>query len=181
MKLMWSLVAAAMLTATSAFASVVGSTSGPDDSFFPIDMFFQNNNAASITQLSIDGSTADAGVIVWDFVGTPGGTATLSGSSGEDTSVMSFMFSSFSTGQTFSLSTIDPDFLGAPSSGITIGDLEGTMVTAWFDDQTSFMGVFVDDPRRGKGLILTPVPLPAGLPLLLAGLGALGIARRVRK
>lgn len=176
-------VAAVALSAGAAHASLIGNTSGPDDSF-SINFSFENTGA-DLLSLSIDGSTADAGNIIWDSIGIPGGTATLSSSAGENTNVMSFAFTlgNFIAGDTFTLSNIDPDFSPGAAS-VRIGELAGVTVSASFADKSTFLGTFVDDPTVRAGLILREtgvIPLPAGLPLMLAGLGALGIASRRRK
>ncbi|WP_120500295.1 VPLPA-CTERM sorting domain-containing protein [Roseovarius sp. EL26] len=175
------------LSASGAHASLTGYTSGPDASFFPISFFF-DNSGADVLNLSIDGATADAGTVVWDTIGTVGGTAIVGGTAGVDTSLVSFSFGAgdFASGDTFSLSSLDPDFTGLPSSGVSIFELIGVSVSASFSDSSTFFGTFVDDPADGAGLVLKgetigAVPLPAGLPLMLAGLGALGIASRRRR
>lgn len=179
-------VIAALAAVFSAFgvanAGFIGSTSGPD-SDFSINFSFSNPEAASVASISIDGSTAAAGSVFWDGVGTPGGSAVLSGApAGEDTEVMSFAFSSFGTGDTFTLSSIDPDFtLGA--LGVSIADLIGVTVMVIFSDASTFLGQFVDDPAAGAGLMLaeldvSDVPVPAALLLFLTGFGGLAAARR---
>lgn len=170
-------ISAAFGVANAAF---VGATSGPDDSF-SINFSFSNPEALSVSSMSIDGSTATAGNIVWDGIGTPGGTAVLSGApAGEDTSLMSFAFSSFGTGDTFTLSSVDPDFVpGDPS--VPISGLIGVLVTVIFSDASTFVGQFVDDPAQGAGLILaevSDVPVPGALLLFLSGIGGLAAARR---
>jgi len=176
------LAACVTIAATSANAALVGSTSGPDSSY-SINFDFGNTGPTSIQSLSIDGSTAAVGTVVWDSIGSIGGTANVSSSSGEDTSIMSFLFSSFGVGDTFSLGGIDPDLSGDASSGVTIGDLIGTTISAMFSDQSTVIGTFVDDPGRDKGLAFeaaSVIPLPAGLPLLLGALAAFGMVRRKR-
>lgn len=166
--------------ATSSSAALTGGTNGPGSSF-SINFFFGNTGPASIQSLTIDGSTANAGVVIWDYIGSVGGTASVSSSAGEDTSIMSFIFSSFGVGDTFTLSGIDPDLIGFPSSGISIAELIGTSISAVFSDQSTVNGTFVAGPGVGDGLMFaSAVPLPAGLPLLLGALGFLGVVRRKR-
>ena len=164
-------------------AALIGSTSGPDSETLPINMFFQNTGPLDIISLSLDGTTAtDAQApIVWDFVGNPGGTASVPGIAGEDTSLATFTWApgEFSSGDTFNLLFVDPD--GSVAATVSIIQLLGVTVSAIFSDQSVFSGVFVDDPAEGAGLVLAPVPLPAALPLFaaaLAGAGFLGRRRR---
>jgi hypothetical protein len=179
------LAGALAVSASVANASLIGSTTGPDSSF-SINFSFSNGGIPDLLSLSLDGSTANAGSVFWDGLGTPGGSAVLGSSSGAGTTVATFTFAAggFASGDDFTLTTVDPDFVGGPS-GVEIGELAGVSVSAIFADMSSFSGSFVDDPAAGAGLILeqttAAVPLPAGGALLLAGLGAFGALRGRRK
>ena len=61
------------------------------------------------------------------------------------------------------------DYIGISAAGIA----SFTLTTTGADDY-----VFVDDIVFNSGASVAPVPLPAGLPLLLAGLGGLALTRR---
>ncbi len=180
------LCAGLALAAPAASASVIGATNGPDDSF-TIDFFFGNSGAPAISSLTIDGTTAVGALdVIWDFIGAIGGSAVVGSSAGEDTSIMSFLFNSFAMGDTFSLSGIDPDYVGLPSAGLTIIDLVGVTVTALFSDQSTAVARFIDDPNRGAGLVLelvpvAPIPVPVPASMLLGGLAALALAARRRR
>ncbi len=180
MRFVVAAIAAIFSITGAANAAFVGSTSGPDTSF-SINFSFSNPEALSVASLSVDGSTATAGNIIWDGIGSTGGTAVLSGApTGEDTALMSFAFSSFGTGDTFTLSGIDPDFSPGPAS-VAISDLVGVMVSVIFSDASTFLGQFVDDPTQGAGLVLAEVgeiPVPGALLLFLSGIGGMIAARR---
>ena len=166
----------------AANASLIGVTSNTTNGFFPIDFRFGNSSSVHITQLIIDGSTANAGGITWDSIGTIGGSAVLAGpASGVDTEVVTFDFSSFGFGDRFRLSQLDPDFTNGPQS-VLLTDLIGVMVSAVFSDGTRYKGIFVDHPsHRGDKLILSEVPLPGALVLFLTGIGGMVFARRKQK
>lgn len=175
---------AAALVAGSAHAAVLGATSGPDTSF-SINFAFVNDGGPDILSLSLDGSTG-LNPVFWDGLGSPGGTATLASTSGEDTTlaVFNFVAGSFADGDSFTLTGVDPDFvIGSPS--VPISGLLGVSVSAVYSNATSFFGTFVDNPDEGAGLILvgdmSKVPVPAALPLMLAGIGMLGMARRKQR
>jgi len=184
-----ALMMATMIGSVAQAAPVVsGNTSGPDGSF-SINMFFANDatSTVDITSMSINGGTALAFPMLWDEVGTPGGTATLGGAIlGEDTQVLAISFSAFAPGATFQLTGMDPD--GDPSPphplSVTIGELTGVTVTFGFSDGSSAAYRFVDDPAPEAGLVLAPagdaVPAPATLALLGAGLLGLTAMRRQR-
>ena len=107
---------AGMLSLGSAHATPMagGVTSGPDSSFFPINMTFTNNSTSgeSITNVVMDGSTATAFPILWDFVGIvtvdPG--IVTGGISGEDTQVLTFFgITGWTPGLSYFLEFVDPD------------------------------------------------------------------------
>lgn len=166
-----------------------GFTSGPDSSFFPIDLTFTNDIASTldIVSILIDGSTADAFPILWD---SPGSTTNPAGAtstfSGIDTQFLQIDFldspDGFNPGETFTLSEVDPDADPGPI-GVSIADLTGVTVTYTFEDLSTWIGEFVDDPAPNAGLVLqqiggdpgSSVPEPASTVGLLA-VGALGIS-----
>ena len=51
---------------------------------------------------------------------------------------------------------VDPDGYPGPSS-VAVGTLAGVLVTFTFEDGSTFVGEFVDDPAPGAGLVLEPV------------------------
>lgn len=165
-----------------AMASVSGNFDGPPDTF-SINLNLSNAGPASILSIVLDGSTGDDVPILWDFIGTPGGTASLGGTSGEGTQIATLTFLTFGAGDTFTLTGMDPDGDPAPAS-VEAQQLSGVTLTAVLSDNTTFVGSFVDDPNQGLGPILrgdivsAPVPLPAALPLMAVALGGLGMMRR---
>lgn len=80
-------------------------------------------------------------------------------------------------GDEFSFTNVDPGYIGF--YGI-IADTAFSSLTFTSNND----GTFTDDDIRIDDVTfadVAPIPLPAGLPLLLAGLGAFGIARSRRK
>jgi hypothetical protein len=187
-----TLLAGAMVLgmASSANAAVLGSVVGPDTTFFPITFEFLNTGPTDILSIVIDGSAVAPEALVWDSVGNGSGTTAAPVEAGENTTAMSFTWGlgGFLAGETFTLTEVDPDPQSNPSGGITVGGLIGTLVTVLFSDNTSFSGVFIDDPAPNAGLTLVDnnnppdVPIPAALPLLAGGIVALGfLGRRSRR
>lgn len=185
-------VLAALCLPMSAFAAAIGGgwTSGPNSSF-SINFTFENvvGSTSDIVGIQINGATAGGGTIIWDSVGSvtdPAGASSIIG--GVDTALLNISFTDnpdgFNPGEQFSLSGIDPDWEGAPSSGITIGDIIGVQVLFLFEDASQLLYAFVDDPEEGAGLVLeavnpSAVPIPAAVWLL--GSGLLGLAGLRRK
>lgn len=164
-------------------AAVSGNFAGPA-STFGIDLLLSNDGPGSILSLVLDGSTGDAFPILWDSVGTPGGTAVVNTTAGVDTQIVTWTFAAFGVGDTFNLTGMDPDADPGPS-GVTADELAGVTLTATYSDNSIFSGVFMSDPTGRLGPILegvtTPVPLPAALPLLAVALGGLSVAATRRK
>lgn len=180
-----TLLAAALIggMATSANATLVGSSSGPDDSF-SISLSFLNTGPEDIVSMTVDGSST-ALSLVWDDIFSNGGTADDPTIGGIDTSVLTFSWlaGGFASGDTYFFS-LDPDTPTDSSFGAIVLDLLGTTITAIYGDGSTFSGTLIDDLAPGMGLVLEPntptVPLPGALPLLALGLGTLGLAARRR-
>ncbi|SLN53375.1 hypothetical protein ROA7450_02730 [Roseovarius albus] len=193
--------ASMILSTVAANAALLGITNGPDDAVDPVNFLFENDSGFDILNLTIDGTTAvgdgtgpNSGVTVfWDSIASLAGDANPNAPTpvdpfGLNSPVMTFLFApgAFATGFTFDILDIDPDFGGVNDTGVQILDLIGVKVTAFFSDSSTFVGAFVDDPEPGKGLKLEGsttgvVPLPAALPLMLAGLGAFALVSRRRR
>ena len=129
--------------------------------------------------------------------GTPfnplGGTDVITGlntvSAPDVGTVLDLTFTDFDPTETFTFE-LDVDFVTPGSATVFGNDLIGTMAFADFSDGQRLFGTFAaiaGNPDASgfvaQGIIDTPpVPLPAGLPLILAGLGAFGVVRlRQRK
>lgn len=175
-------IAAALMLlggAANAHATVIGFVEGPDDTSL-INLGFTNLMNADLTELVLMGATATGanGAIIWDSLGTLGGSAVVATSAGADTDTATFTFTSFGLNDTFTLSAVDPD--AALSASVIPLDLIGVTVSALYADLTTELYTFVDDPTPGAGLMLqanaVPVPEPATLLLLLSGAGFLGLA-----
>lgn len=162
-----------------------GVTSGPDNSF-NIDFFLSNDptSISDVTSLSIDGSTADAFTVVWDsyfgLVNPPGATTSVAG---VDTTLLTLSFTDnpdgFNPGESMTIE-LDPDKQGFPSYGVIISELIGVEVLFNFEDGSSWLGRFVDDPAPGAGLVLTYIPAPGAILLGGIGVAVVGWLRRRR-
>ena len=176
----------ALAIATPSKAALIGIVAGPLNSL-TINMNFINVDAHDILSLSLDGSTADAGPLVWNSVGVATGTASTPspGVAGVGTQVVTFTFAPGDFQgygmDSFNLWAVDPDFAGSPLSDVTIGDLAGVTVQAVFANPGAVTYQFRSLP--GVGLQLSQVPLPAAAPLFAAALLSLGFVgwRRMQK
>ncbi len=95
---------------------------------------------------------------------------------------LSFSVGGFQHGDKVRLSVFDAAGRLAGKLGLARGgafDLSGfgTISALFFDDRSKAGGVSYGDFNYDA---LAPVPLPASLPLLLAGIGAIGFARKKR-
>lgn len=189
MKSVWSLFVSIVVLAGAASADPLAAayTNGPDSSVFPINLTFENLPAstADITSIVLDGSTGAFFPIVWDSVAPVGGTASsaLISTLGVDTQVVTFNFGGdgFNPGENFTLTGVDPDPVGNPDGGVTIGQLLGTTIQFNFTGGGSLIGTFVDNPAEGAGLVWREsgrVPEPAMLCLVALGMGAVALRRR---
>ena len=136
-----------------------GSTVGDDDStFIGMNLFNDAASTADVVTIAIDGSTNDAFPILWDSAGhgfdPPGATSVISG---VDTQLLTIDFldapDGFNPGETFTLQGMDPDGDPGPTGVLTI-EMVGVRVTFLFEDGSSWVGEFVDDPAPGAGLVL---------------------------
>ena len=98
-------------------------------------------------------------------------------------STLDIVFSMFDAGSTF-LFDIDVDQVSGPT--VDGNEIIGATAYADFSDGQRLLGVFSAVPGNSDasafgatGIVITPtVPLPASLPLLVAGIGACGFLRR---
>lgn len=130
------------------------------------------NSSGGVDFMAVGGSGTTTGLVAVPNI--------LSG----DT-VLDIMFSDFQSGETFSF---DIDVDAAPPGSVTVtgNQLAGTMAFADFSDGQRVFGTFglvSGNPDASAfsstGIIDTPppVPLPAGLPLILTAFGAFGYLR----
>lgn len=175
------ILAGFMLMGLSAFGAAIGTGSfaGPDDSF-AINLTLGNSGVSTtnVTSITLNGNTAASFPILWDYAGSPsiGGTTI----SGEDTRILTISGLNLAPGASFQLLSMDPD--GDPSpAGVEVGQLIGVTATFTFADQSTWEGVFVDDPARGAGIVLEPsqVPEPSTYAMMLCGAAALLVRRRM--
>ncbi len=182
-----------LLGAGTSLAGPIGIVPGPDNST-TIQMFLTHDPAAltDVQFISVDGtSTAvTGGVLIWDdvfFINDPPGAVSTTPPAGVNTSVLTWEFfpvGGFGPGETFSF-TLEPDNPANPASTIFVSDLVGTRVTFTLRDASTHIGVFVDDPQPGAGLVLASAAAVAEPgTLLLLGAGLVGLAagrtRRLR-
>ncbi|MGD9546848.1 MAG: hypothetical protein AB7V45_04770 [Candidatus Krumholzibacteriia bacterium] len=128
------------------FADVANATCtfpGPATSF-AINLTIVNNAPVDIDAWGIDGASANDGHIIWDTFGAFSGPATLTSTTGIDTERVIAFFSGFSPGESVTFSGIDPDILGNPSFGVTVGGIANSRTGARGHGQT-FYSTFVSD------------------------------------
>jgi hypothetical protein len=182
----------AMMTAAPAAASIVGSFAGGS---FLQSGTVTNQSGQVLTEITID-LGVDAGG------GSPGGTPTYDGNGGfadglpsgtlgnqigTSTQFFSITWSGLSVadGDTFSFRGLDYDGYNGGSSfndgGATLLDGAEQILLSFADGSTGTGAFLAGSPSSVNVDIFADtaaVPLPAGLPLMLFGLGALVVARR---
>lgn len=122
-----------------------------------------------------------------------GGTGTSTGLQSSTVvdggSTLDLTFNDFNPGETFSF-VIDVDDADASNSTVLGSDMIGATAYADFSDGQRVLGTFIAvagnsdaSAFSATGTIETPsaIPLPAGLPLLLSGIGGLAWLRRRKR
>ena len=198
-KSLLSAAAAAILSVSAAQATPMLSFVIDGDTFTqPFAISNTSDAGESILKFGIDLTGAAAGDFCFDVVDfapcndtdavpfTPIAGATVSNATTFDGSkTLDIVFSSFTAGSTFTFDIdVDDD---AGSATVRGNQLIGATAYADFSDGQRLLGIFaaVDGNSDASaftatGIIDTPsaVPLPAGFPLLLAGLGVFGVLKR---
>jgi len=143
---------------------------------------------ASITW-SFTSATTIAGLYIWNHLSN-----SIASNAGYDVTLfdLTFLDASNSILKAFDDVAMTPNTAGASEAFTLANPLSGVFGVRFdveaVDGSPNFTGLaevlFSDAVIAGAVELepapMSPVPLPAGLPLLLAGLGALGIARRIR-
>lgn len=175
---------ASLANFNAALAGSLGTLNGFDDFVYTGDLFFGTSNSNNSTTIA-----------QWLATGTSGGVSGLDGIGGLTQSTPNINNGSATT--TFFLFTLNTAFPGADFnvrhddgfavySGTTrIGGVLGptqvlnSTVTGFGGGPLSFLYVATNgDPSIFEVSAVNVVPVPAALPLLLAGLGGLALLRR---
>lgn len=119
---------------------LVATFSGPLNSF-SINLTLQNASSTDVREVGISTRTAKF-PIIFDSFGGFSGPAVLLGTDGVDTEVVTARFSNFSPNDTVVFSGIDPDFQGDVSSGVRVGDFQGSRLLVLFADGSTAFGEF---------------------------------------
>ncbi len=119
---------------------LVATFDGPLDSF-SINLNLQNASSTDVREIGVSARTAKF-PILFDTFGAYSGPATLVGTDGIDTEVVTARFANFSPDKAVKFSGIDPDFQGDVSSGVRVGDLIGSRLLVLFADGTTGFGEF---------------------------------------
>ncbi len=136
-------------------------------------------------------SASNAGATTGTFTFTLDSSLDTNSSGGLRADSVAFTFGGFNPGEVFGFRTdVDIDNRNSRESyinsvlngGSIVVNFAGGLTDSLFVDLTRPDGEAVQPSYSYTAVVKGPaaVPLPAGLPLLLAGLGALGIARRKR-
>ena len=145
-------------------AGIFGPGASPAESFISGDYLL---GAAGILEIEFAGTTAG----LFDHL-TVGGDVFLNGGS---LSLLTLDMFSFDSGSMFEFLTVEGSLFGE-FDGLGEGDLVGNFGSDVFI--TYAAGDGNDIAFFTEGTAVAPVPLPAGLPLLLTGLGGVFLLRR---
>jgi len=119
---------------------LVATFDGPLNSF-SINLSLQNASTGDVREVGISTRTAKF-PILFDTFGSYSGPATLVGTDGVDTEVVTARFANFAPDKTVKFAGLDPDFQGDVSSGVRVGDLAGTRLLVLFADGSTGFGEF---------------------------------------
>jgi MYXO-CTERM domain-containing protein len=178
-----TLFLAAVLPATAGAVGIAGAfVEGPWDGWvISITLTDDVLSSEDLVSAAIDGSTATGFPILWDSAGRrsdpDGATSSIAG---ENTQLLEISFSDspdgFNPGESFSLSSMDPDGDPGPS-GVQVGDLAGVEIRFRFRDGSTLVGELVPDLDAGEGMVFQVIPEPQGAALVALGLAALALRR----
>ncbi len=156
----------------SAVSSVAFDLTPQAGAFFDFDGFGSFNNATAPVLSSLVGITA--GDISFGFVGPAVAPTVLT---------LNFAAGTFADGDSLRFGADTDSFLGGPPDpGGDFGDV-GVIVSATVGGDTLSTPYVKQSNTVSTATLefdVTPVPLPAGLPLLLTGILAFGVVRRMK-
>ena len=119
---------------------LVATFDGPLDSF-SINLNLQNASSGEVREVGVSTRTAKF-PILFDTFGSYSGPATLVGTDGVDTEVVTARFANFSPDEAVKFVGMDPDFQGDVSSGVRVGDFAGSRMVVLFADGSTGFGEF---------------------------------------